>query len=211
MANISKIDVEVRPSIGFQTVGYTVEVQFDKPLTIEDALQQVGPVRERLIQQAHADIEGLVAHRTESEVEQRAQAPQPPVNSGGLEWMTGTKPNGKGTFRFVASSSMDYKAFKAAATAQLAGLGLNPDEVDIFDDRTGKYGIESGNEAYSPGKLKAKDGTLLAKALQGKTIIGSVDFNADGTLKVSLSRDAKAAMQAMAIAANLQQLDATPF
>jgi hypothetical protein len=211
MASITHIDVEVRPSIGFQTVGYTARVQFDSPLAIDDALTAVAPVRERLTKQAHADIEGLVAHRSESEVEQRAQAPQAPVPSGSLKWATGTKPNGKGQFRFVTSDSIDYKQFKEAAAAQLAGLGLNPDEVDVFDDRTGKYGIESGNEAYSPGKLKVKDGTPLAKAMQGKSIIGSVDFAPDGSVKVSLSRDAKSAMQALAIAANLQQLDATPF
>lgn len=211
MASITHIDVEVRPSIGFQTVGYTARIQFDQPVDMEQALTEVAPVRERLTKQAHADIEALVAHRTESEVEQRAQAPQAPAPSGSVEWLTGTKPNGKGTFRFVASSSMDYKEFKDAAAAQLPGLGLNPDEVDIFDDRTGKYGIESGNEAYSAGKVKVKDGTPLAKAMQGKSIIGSVDFNNDGSVKVSLSRDARSAMQALSIAANLQQLDATPF
>ena len=212
MAVITHIDVEVRPSIGFQTVGYTARVQFDQPVDIEEALTEVAPIRERLTVQAHADISGLVAHRTESEVEQRAQAPQAPVQSGNLMWGTGTKPNGKGQFRFVTSASMDYKTFKAAAAAQLAGLGLNPDEVDVFDDRTGKYGIEEGNEAYSAGKLKVKDGTPLAKAMQGKSIIGSVDFAPDGSVKVSLSRDAKSAMQALSIAANLTaQLDATPF
>lgn len=211
MASITHIDVEVRPSIGFQTVGYTARIQFDQPVDTEQALTEVAPVRERLTKQAHADIEALVAHRTESEVEQRAQAPQAPAPTGQTEWLTGTKPNGKGTFRFVASSSMDYKQFKDAAAAQLPALGLNPDDVDIFDDRTGKYGIESGNEAYSAGKLKVKDGTPLAKAMQGKSIIGSVDFNNDGSVKVSLSRDARSAMQALSIAANLQQLDATPF
>jgi hypothetical protein len=213
MASITHIDVEVRPSIGFQTVGYTARIQFDQPVDMEQALTEVAPVRERLTKQAHADIEALVAHRTESEVEQRAQAPQAPstVQSGSLQWATGTKPNGKGQFRFVTSESMDYKAFKDAAAAQLAGLGLNPAEVDVFDDRTGKFGIESGNEAYSPGKLKVKDGTPLARAMQGKSIIGSVDFAPDGSVKVSLSRDAKSAMQALSIAANLQQLDATPF
>ena len=214
MASITHIDVEVRPSIGFQTIGYTARIQFDEPVEAVEALDKAGEVRDLLTEQAHKDIEGLVAHRQSSETEQRAQAPQAPQQpapSGDLQWATGTKPNGKGTFRFVSSSSMDYKEFKDAASAQLPGLGLNPDEVDIFDDRTGKYGIESGNEAYSAGKVKVKDGTPLAKAMQGKSIIGSVDFNNDGTVKVSLSRDARSAMQALSIAANLQQLDATPF
>jgi hypothetical protein len=214
MASITHIDVEVRPSIGFQTVGYTARIQFEKPLDAVEALAKAGEVRDLLTEQAHADIEGLVAHRQSSEVEQRAQAPQAPATQahGDLQWSTGTKPSGKGNFRFVTSASMDYKQFKAAAATQLTGLGLNPDEIDIFDDRTGKYGIEEGNEAYSPGKLKVKDGTPLAQAMQGKNIVGSVDFNSDGSVKVSLSRDAKAALQALSIAANLNaQLDATPF
>lgn len=212
MASITHIDVEVRPSIGFQTVGYTARIQFDEPLDAVEALAKAGEVRDLLTEQAHADIEGLVAHRQSSEVEQRAQAPQAPQTNGALQWATGTKPNGKGTFRFVTSESMDFKQFKDAAALQLEGLGLNPEHIDIFDDRTGKYGIESGNEAYSAGKLKVKDGTPLANAMQGKNIVGSVDFNSDGSVKVSLSRDAKAALQALSIAANLNaQLDATPF
>lgn len=215
MASITHIDVEVRPSIGFQTVGYTARIQFDEPVEAVEALDKAGEVRDLLTEQAHKDIEGLVAHRQSSETEQRAQAPQAPPQtalSSELNWATGTKPNGKGTFRFVASSSMDYRQFKDSAAAQLPGLGLNPDDVDIYDDRTGKYGIEEGNEAYSAGKVKVKDGTPLAKAMQGKSIVGSVDFNNDGTVRVSLSRDAKAALQAMSIAANLnEQLDATPF
>lgn len=212
MANITHIDVEVRPSIGFQTIGYTARIQFDAPVDAVEALDKAGEVRDLLTEQAHKDLDGLVQYRQQSETEQRAQAPQPvAAPASGLEWLTGTKPNGKGNFRFVSSNSMDYKQFKDAAAAQLTGLGLNPDEVDIFDDRTGKFGIESGNEAYSPGKLKVKEGTALAQAMQGKNIIGSVDFNNDGSVKVSLSRDAKAAMQALSIAANLKSLDATPF
>jgi hypothetical protein len=57
--------------------------------------------------------------------------------------------------------------------------------------------------------LKVKDGTRLAQALQGKSIVGSVDFNNDGSIRVSLSRDAKAALQAIGIADNLKALDAT--
>jgi hypothetical protein len=212
MASITHIDVEVRPSIGFQTIGYTARIQFDQPIDAIEALDKAGEVRDLLTEQAHKDLESLVEHRRSSEVEQRAQAPAPaysPAPSGGLEWATGTTPNGKGTFRFVTTASLGIAEFKAAAAQQLASLGLNPDEVDVYDDRTGKYGVESGNEAYSPGKLKVKDGTRLATALQGKNIVGSVDFNNDGSIRVSLSRDAKAALQAISIADNLKALDAT--
>lgn len=214
MASITHIDVEVRPSIGFQTVGYTARIQFDEPVEPVEALDKAAEVRDLLTEQAHKDIERLVEHRQQSEVEAKAQTPAPvytPQTNGALEWATGTKPNGRGTFRFVTTASLGIREFKDAAVAQLAGLGLDPEEVDVFDDRTGKYGIEEGNEAYSAGKLKVKDGTRLANALQGKSIVGSVDFNNDGTIRVSLSRDAKAALQALSIADNLKSLDAQPI
>ena len=213
--SITHIDVEVRPSIGFQTIGYTARIQFDEPVEPVEALAKAGEVRDLLTEQAHKDLDTLVEYRQKSEGEAKAQSPTPAYTpsapAGGLEWGTGTKPNGRGTFRYVTTSSIGIAEFKATATAQLASLGLDPDEVDVYDDRTGKYGIEEGNEAYSAGKLKAKDGTRLAAALQGKTIIGSVDFNNDGSIRVSLSRDAKAALQALSIADNLKTLDAQPI
>jgi hypothetical protein len=212
MASITHIDVEVRPSIGFQTIGYTARIQFDQPIDAVEALDKASEVRDLLTEQAHKDLEVLVAHRQSSEAEQKAQSPTPAytpaANVGGLEWATGTKPNGRGTFRFVKTESIGFAEFKAKALEQLPALGLNLDEVDIFDDRTGKYGLEEGNDGYSPGKVKVKDGTRLATALQGKNIVGSVDFNNDGSVRVSLSRDAKAALQAIGIADNLRSLDA---
>ena len=217
MASITHIDVEVRPSIGFQTIGYTARIQFDQPVDAVEALDKAAEVRDLLTEQAHRDLDGLVEYRQKSEGEAKAQAPAPAhvpsfvAPSGNLEWATGTKPNGKGQFRFVTTASIGISEFKQAAVAQLAGLGLNPDDIDVYDDRTGRYGLEEGNEGYSAGKLKVKDGTPLAAALQGKSIVGSVDFNNDGSIRVSLSRDAKAALQALSIAANLKTLDATPI
>lgn len=222
MASITHIDVEVRPSIGFQTIGYTARIQFDEPIetggvSYLDVLAKAAEVRDLLIEQAHEDLDRLVDYRQKSEGEAKAQAPAPArvpsfvAPTGDLQWATGTKPNGKGQFRFVTTASIGISEFKQQAQSQLAGLGLNPDDIDVYDDRTGKYGLEEGNEGYSAGKLKVKDGTPLAAALQGKSIVGSVDFNNDGSIRVSLSRDAKAALQALSIAANLKTLDATPI
>lgn len=212
MALVSHMDVEVRPSIGFQTVGYTARVVFDEPIDAAEALDKVTGVREMLTEQAHKDIDGLVAVRQSSETEQRAQAPQPaaaPVGDDG--WAVGSKPNGKGQFRYVTTAHYPSDKFKSDAAALVAEAGVNVEDVDIWDDRTGKYGLESGNESYTPGKVKAKDGTALLQAMQGKAIVGGIEFNNDGSLKFALSRDGKAAVQALAIAGNLKQLDATPF
>jgi hypothetical protein len=217
MALVTHMDVEVRPSIGFQTVGYTARVVFDEPMgiTVVEALAEVASIREMLVEQAHEDINGLVAHRQSSETEQRAQAPQPavstpaPVSSDG--WAIGNKPAGKGQYRYITTAHYPSDKFKADAAVLVAQAGINPDDVDIWDDRTGKYGLESGNESYTPGKVKAKDGTSLAQAMQGKAIIGGIEFNNDGTIKFAMSRDGKSATQALAIAGTLKQMDAVPF
>ena len=215
MASITHIDVEVRPSIGFQTVGYTARVQFDEPLDAVEALARVADVREMLTEQAHRDIEGLVAHRQSSETEQRAQAPQAPqpmptATASGDGWAIANKPKG-GTFRYMTTAAYPTDQFKQAIVGQLAGLGIDASQVDVFDDRVGNYGLESGNTGYTAGKVKVKDGTPLASAMGGKSIIAGADFDNSGAVKVVLSRDGKAALQAMTIAQNIKQLDATPF
>jgi len=210
MPLITHIDVEVRPSIGFQTVGYTARVQFDEPQDVDAALTQVAAVREALTKQAHDDIDALVTHRTQSEGEQKAQSPQAPAASTDDGWAVANKPKG-GQFRYLTTAVYPIAKFKEDALAAVKEAGIDVDDVDVWDDRTGKYGLESGNEGYTPGKVKAKDGTTLAKAMNGKSIIGGIEFNNDGTLRFTLSRDGKAAVQALAIAGNLKQLDATPF
>jgi len=214
MALVTHMDVEVRPSIGFQTVGYTARVVFDEPIDAVQALAEVADVREMLTEQAHNDIDALVARRQLSETEQRAQAPQPvstqaPVSADG--WAVASKPQGKGQYRYVTTTHYPSDKFKADAATLVAQAGINPEHVDIWDDRTGKYGLESGNESYTPGKVKVKDGTPLAQAMGGKGIVGGIEFNNDGTIKFAMSRDGKAAVQALAIAGNLRALDATPF
>lgn len=205
---ITHIDVEVRPSIGFQTVGYTARVQFDQPLDAVEALAEVGDVRDLLIEQAHADIDGLVAKRQSSETEQRAQAPAAPATPAADGWAVANKPGGKGSFRYLTTASVSSDQFREAIKAQLPALGVSEGDVDIFDDRVGNYGLESGNEGYTAGKLKVKADTNLASAMNGKTIVGGADFAPDGSVRVSLSRDGKAALQALQIAANLK---ATPI
>jgi hypothetical protein len=213
MALVTHIDVEVRPSIGFQTVGYTARVQFDTPMDAAEALAQVADIREMLVEQAHEDINGLVTKRQSSETEQRAQAPQPavstPMSADG--WAVANKPQGKGQYRYVTTAHYPTDKFKTDAAALVSEAGINVTDVEIWDDRTGKYGLESGNESYTAGKVKVKDGTTLAQAMQGKNIVGGIEFNNDGTIKFALSRDGKAALQALAIAGNLKSLDAVPF
>jgi hypothetical protein len=206
---VTHIDVEVRPSRGYQTVGYTARITFDTPITPVEAIAAAEDVRGQLIEAANEGIDLLIEAKG-NEPAPATQAAPAPVASGNLEWLEGQKPNNAGTIRYVSSRSITSQQLRETAQSQLASLGLSTDMVDIFDDRVGNYGLESGNASYSAGKLKVKDGTPLAAALQGKKIAGSVDFRPDGTIAVSLSKDAKAAMQALDVAKSLSSLEATP-
>lgn len=210
MPTITHLDIEVRPSIGFQTVGYTARIQFDSPVDAAEALSLAAGTREILTEQALDDIKKLIEHRTVSEGEVKAQAPKAPAPADVTHdgWAIGNKPGGKGSFRYRTTAAYPSDSFRDAIKDQLAGLGIDPEQVDVFDDRVGNYGLESGNEGYTAGKIKVKADTPLASALNGKTIVGGADFAADGSVKVSLSRDGKAALQALEIAKNLS---AVPF
>ena len=67
MALITHMDVEVRPSIGFQTVGYTARVHFDTPIEAVEAIDKVAEVRDLLTEQAHKDLDVLVKQRQQAE------------------------------------------------------------------------------------------------------------------------------------------------
>ena len=81
----------------------------------------------------------------------------------------------------------------------------------VFDDRGGAKGIEAGNEYYCAGKVKARSDSRISMAMGDKSIVGNVDFNRDGTLRVSLSRDGKAAIAGLQIASQFASMDAVPF
>lgn len=209
---VKHIDIEVRPSRGYQTVGYTARVVFDDPIPAVQAIAEAEETGALLVEAAQAAIDQLIETNTSTKAAPAAAAPSTPAAAaapaaGNLEWLEGEKPNNAGTIRYVSSKSISSQQLREAAVAQLSSLGLSTEMVDVFDDRVGNYGLESGNASYSAGKLKVKDGTPLAAALQGKKIAGSVDFRQDGSIVVSLSKDAKAAMQALDVA---KSLAATP-
>lgn len=210
---VKHIDIEVRPSRGYQTVGYTARVVFDDPIPAVQAIAEAEETGALLAESAQAAIDQLIGTNTSTNAAPVAAATHPPATAaapvvGNLEWLEGEKPNNAGTIRYVSSKSISSQHLREIAVTQLSALGLSTEMVDVFDDRVGNYGLESGNASYSAGKLKVKDGTPLAAALQGKKIAGSVDFRADGSIVVSLSKDARAAMQALDVA---KSLAATPF
>lgn len=212
MSQVSHIDVEVRPSQGYQTVGFTARLVFPEPVSLDEAKFEADLAYAELEDIALRKIDFLKTKHTDGEPARHAFASQPSANGpGGMDWKIAYKPNGAGSFEYLSSSSFSTERFVQEAKSHLPSLGLAVEEVVVFDDRGGAKGIESGNEYYCAGKVKARSDSNLIKAMQGKSIVGNVDFNKDGTLKVSLSRDGKTALQALQIAGQFATMDATPF
>jgi len=216
MSQVSHIDVEVRPSQGYQTVGFTARVVFDQPVSLDEAKFEADLVYSELEDLALKKIEFLKSKHTNGEVASMPTQPNgshsfsstPPASGA---WAVAHKPNGAGSFEYMTTAGFPTARFIEEAKAQLPSLGLPIEEVVVFDDRGGAKGIEAGNEYYCAGKVKARSDSNLARAMQGKLIVGNVDFNSDGTLRVSLSRDGKAAVGALQIASQFASMDAVPF
>lgn len=209
MPQVSHIDVEVRPSQGYQSVGFTARLVFAEPVSLDEAKFEADLAYAELEDLALRKVEYLKSKHTTGEVAGPAPQMSGPAPTG--NWATAFKPNGAGTFEYIPTSVFSSDRFVQEAKALIPQLGLPADEVVVFDDRGGARGIEAGQEYYCAGKIKVRSESNLAKAMQGKSIVGNVDFNRDGTLKLSLSRDGKTAMGALAIAGQFATMNATPF
>lgn len=213
MSQVQHIDVEVRPSQGYQTVGFTARVVFDNPVSIDEAKFEADLVYSELEDLALKKIDFLKGKYTNGEMAPTAPMQHAPSTNGNgsKKWAIAYKPNGAGSFEYLTTDSYPSERFITDAKAQIPALGIPESEVVVFDDRGGAKGIEAGNEYYCAGKVKARSDSNLAKAMNGKLIVGNIDFNKDGTLKVSLSRDGKAAVAGLQIASQFASMDATPF
>jgi len=215
MAQVSHIDVEVRPSQNYQTVGFTARLNFDPPVSFDEAKFEADL--------AYAELEEIALKRVASlgELRDSAAIPVSGIQHTGMNnglnlndvntWPTAFKPNGAGSFKYLPTNAVSKRDFIDKGTAKAQEMGIPVSEITVFDDRDGAQGIESGGSQYSAGKVKAKQDSALAAAMQGKTILASIDFVPGGDVKVSLSRDGKTAMGAMQIAGQMANLEATPF
>lgn len=217
---LTSITVEVSPSRSYQKVLVSGTVSFPTPRSYSEALPAIEELHAALQEDALARLDELVG-KTEAAKPAPAQAPAPtapvapvapapaptptshqPVQ---LQWAQGVKPNDHGNFKYLPTSVLPTSDFIDQAKAQLTSVGLNPDDVKVFDNRTGQYGLESGNKGYSPGVVKVNEGTPLAAAMGGqKKIVANVDFDyGDGSIRVKLTKDGQSAAQALLIAQQL--------
>lgn len=206
-AEISSMTVDVRPSRSFQTVGFSATITWKEPVSVDEAKFEADVL--------YAELESIALKRVEELAKGRGEVEVPAMQGGGGfaaaqssdNWRTAYKPNGAGSFKFLPTSVMTKNDFIRLAEEQLPSLGLDPAQVVVFDDRGGDRGIEAGEKYYCAGKVKARRDSQLESIMDGKSIVANIDFETDGSLKLSLSRDGKTAIQALRIAS---QLGATP-
>lgn len=127
------------------------------------------------------------------------------IGENGMVWAVGQKPQQRGSFKYLTTGSVSQDQFRALAQSALTAVEVNPQDVLIFDDRTGKYGLESGNTSYSAGKAKAKDGSTLKQLLGQRDTVAYLDFGQDGSVSAHITKDAKTALQAIKLQQSMGQ------
>jgi len=206
MVQVQYADIEVKPSRNYQSVSFSFRLVFESPVSLEEAKFESDL--------AYAELKELADKRLD-ELAGAAQQVQhtavPNFSSRGDVWAIANKPNGAGSFRYIPTTLVSRSDFISLVEAKLAALGIDPNEVTIFDDRGGERGIESGGGHYSAGKVKAKPDSKMVQAMGGKAIVANVDFAGENDVKVSLTKDGKTAIGALTIASQFATMGATPF
>lgn len=114
-------------------------------------------------------------------------------------WAQTRTPDG-GTLLYRPTSVLSTDALKALISAGIEDAGYDPAGHVIFDERTGKYGIENGCEWWSVATVKPAEGTpgyglpsreeqafsedAMLADVGGTLRSFDVSFSADGTLNV---------------------------
>lgn len=228
---ITHLDIEVAPSFEYQSAPLRGRVEFPSPRSPAEINEAYDAYYEHLKGLAKAKVNDLVVEKraAEQRVKQQAgqqaqqaatqaaqsggqQAPQQNQGQqqGGSPWEIGTKPNNKGTFKYLPTSVFSKDDFLAAAEQLAQAEGIDTDQTIIWDDRTGNYGLESGKNQYAAGKIKAKDDTVYKASLGGRSL-GYLDFNEDsGELELYVTKDGKAAIEQAQAASQVTQPQAPP-
>ena len=131
------------------------------------------------------------------------------------QWVTGQKPQGQGSHRFVGTASLDSQTFKTMIAQQLAAQGENPDAFAIYDNRPD---LEQGNPQWQVAAVKPVEGSPAALnpamlTQQGKPKSAFfVDFQQDGSVALKATRDYEQHRQAQQMAQQMagQQQPAAP-
>lgn len=208
--------VEVRPSREFQGAGVTLHYEFGTPVDKTDVIEPYARAAEFAEELAGQQLDQLVdaaAAKKRGEVERQRKPAAPPTQgvpdptpSGEIDWRQASKPGNKGTFRFRSTSDLSMDALKEMILAEVAKTGADPSLHQVWDNRPK---LEETGTGYSFVQVRPTDENPAApfhRNQKGYTKDSAfVDFNDDGTIRVTISNKYQEAVKSAQIAAEQAQ------
>ena len=216
------IDVEVRPSWGYQTEGVSGRYVFASPRSLTEVQPAIDAIHQTLEAAAAAKVDQLVALREGREQQATAakaqqarqpapqQAPQPAQpapqqqpapqpaqqqpapQQQGNGLVSGPRKSG-GQLKYLPEQALGKRDLEDRAKALASEQsGIPVDQLICFDNRPR---LQQGQGQAAPAVVKARRDTPLALAMpQGRDTVAWVGFNDDGSLAVKVTDEASNAM-----------------
>lgn len=199
---ITEIEVAAKPSQDYQGVETRIRYDFGRKVLSDDVVAVHAKLQEFVTGLAQKQLEHVLARSNAEKDAEVARQSSTTTSDGdtsaGVQWKQASKPKG-GTLRYRPTSNLGQEAFKAMITEAIVDEGFDPEDHVIFDERTGKWGLESGNKRYSAATVKPAEDTAAYDELtnDGKTKQSFfVDFEDDGTVSVNPTNLYKDALEA---------------
>lgn len=105
-------------------------------------------------------------------------------------WVSVPSRFGDGQIRFISSSVYSSDQLKADVFTWIQGQGINPGYFDVWDERTGPRGAESGNPIGSVFNIKIKkEYAHVVPEEFGRNAAGRGKFNNDGSIYPYWAKD----------------------
>ena len=109
------------------------------------------------------------------------------------DWRSVPSRFGDGQVRFVSSLAYPSAQLKEDVYRWIGNQGIDPNYFDVWDERTGPRGAESGNPIGSVFNIKVnKDSQHLVPAEFARNAAGRGKFNNDGSIYPYWSKDFEA-------------------
>jgi hypothetical protein len=221
-AKITGFTVRVSRSEDYQTTDSSFQYEFDAPVSETDAIQAHAEAFD-FVAEAVKDKLAEVLDRSKAESDrardkQARSKAKPTKTQSELDnvetfptedvpgdeddevvvFQTVQKRGGKGQIKFRPTSNLSQGALKAMVEQAIQDTGADPDGHVVWDNRTGKFGIEDGHAGYGFATVNPTESNpayqfmLNDKGYPRASFY--VDFNDDGTIRVTPSKAYKEAI-----------------
>lgn len=192
------IGFEVRASVSkdYQSFATTLHYRYAAPVDALDLVEKHAEAAQKAAELAGDSISHLLAKsataaasatRAPAGADTSSAAPSggdAATPAGARTVLQGTKPRNSGTLNYVPTSDLSEQDFKTEIAQAIRAAGGDPDELAIFDNRKGKFGVEDGKESWSTASVLPKQDTHMASILGDKKKAYFVDFDANGKVSV---------------------------